>query len=373
MVKNKYSLYVIALLLLLGACDKKQDQNSDTASLGEGEIEITAEHFANGAMEIGTLTMQPFAEEVTCRGYLTAPADAQAKVTTSVAGAVQTVQFKIGDYVKRGQTLCTISGSDFLSLQQQYAESSALYRKAEADYERMKMLQEERIGAKKDYLSAESIYKTSMAGYNALKARIRAINIDPEKIERGEMYTAFPVVAPISGYITASEAIIGQYIDVAYVIAHIVDTDKLQLQLSVFDRDIDRLAVGQEVYFSLSGKPDQVMTAKLISVGRAINPETKTIDCIAQLNEKDKQRLVSDTFVQAHVVVNREESAGLPASAIQKEGNDYFSYIVERELGDSYIVIRQPIEVGRTYKDYVEVTGGLEEGTRVLLKGIETL
>lgn len=365
-------VWMAALSLALSACSKQSSENEETA-IEEGKLEITAEQFQGSGMAIGTATLQTFAEEVSCRGSLTAPANAMAKVSTPVAGAVQSVQFKLGDYVKRGQTLCTISGSEFLTLQQQYAEASALYLKAQADYERMKALQAENIGAKKDYLSAESLYKSALASHNALKARIQALNINPNRIESGQMYTAFPVVAPISGYITGSNIVVGQYIDMASEIAQVVDVDQLQLQLSVFNVDITRLAPGQAVHFSLTSDPHDFMTATLSTVGKAINPETKSIDCIAKIDDKDRHRLVSDSFVEARIVVDRKEALALPATAIQSEGNDYFVYIVEGQREGSYVLSRIQVEVGSINNEYYEILSGLPEGAQVVTQGISTL
>ncbi|MDO5035529.1 MAG: efflux RND transporter periplasmic adaptor subunit [Porphyromonas sp.] len=368
---TKYTLLFITLSLLLSGCGKKESQ--EETSEDQEQLEITKTHFESSGMTIGTPQTYIFAEEVSCRGYLTAPANANAKVSTPIAGAIESVLFKLGDSVRRGQTLCTVTGNEFFQLQQEYAEAASLFEKAKLDYERMKMLQEENIGAKKDYISSESIYKSTLASYNALKARIRALNINPQNIEEGKMYTAFPVVAPISGYITGSGAVVGQYIELAYQIAQIVDVDKLQLQLSVFDRDVSKLSTGQEVRFALSSNTEEEMTATLVTVGRAINPETKSIDCIAQITDQDKHRLVNESFVEAKIIISHKEALGLPTSAVQKTGNNYFVYVVDGEKNGGFLISQKQIEVGSSYKEHIEVTGGISSDTRVLTQGIETL
>lgn len=369
----KYILYFTALTALVGACQSNQQEQNESSTLGADELEITAEHFEGGGMVIGHLESRSFRDEISCRGYLRAPANGMAEISTPIAGAVKSVHFKLGDYVRRGQTVCTISGNDFLGLQQQYAEASALYSKAQADYERMKMLQDERIGAKKDYLSAESSYKTALAAYNTLKARIRVLNIDPEKIERGDVYMAFPVVTPISGYVTGSHIVVGQYVDPVYNIAEIVDVSQLQLQLSVFGQDIAQVKEGQEVRFTLGGRQDEILTATLASVGKSISPETKTIECIARLNDRDKEHLIHDTYVEAQIITGTKEAPALPATAVQKEGESYFVYVVVEEKGGDYIIARKQVKVGSISKEYFEILSGLDEDTPVLVRGIDTL
>ena len=373
MKQLKNILLIVALSIALFACGDKQNSGDSDTALDEGKIEITTEQFKSGAMAIGTITSQTFAEEISCRGFLSAPANAMAKVSAPISGAVQNVLFMVGSPIQKGQTLCTISGDEFLSLQQQYAEAAALYQKAKADYDRMKALQAENIGAKKDYLSAESIYKTSLASYKALKARIQALNISPQRIEEGQMYSAFPIVSPISGYITTSGVIVGQYIDRSSEVAQVVNVDQLQLRLSVFDADITRLSEGQTVRFALTSNPNDIMTATLTTIGKAINPDTKSIDCIAQINDEDKQRLVSDSYVEARIVVNQKEALALPISAVQKEGNDYFVYIVEGEKEGNYTLARTQVQVGNISSEYIEIVGGIPSGAQVLTQGVATL
>lgn len=366
-------LWTVALSLIFSACGGKGSDDNEEHQLDEDQIAITPEQFKGGDMAVGTLTMQSFAEEVSCRGYLTAPANAMAKVSTPVAGAVQSVHFKLGEQVRRGQTLCTISGNEFLGLQQQYAEATAQFQKAKADYDRMKALQAENIGAKKDYLTAESLYRSSLASYNALRARIQALNINPQRIENGQMYSAFPVVAPISGYVTGSGAVVGQYIDMSFEIAEVVDVHQLQLRLSVFDADIARLSIGQNVNFALSSQPDEIMSATLITIGKAINPETKSIDCIAQIKEEYLNRLVSDSYVEANIEVHQKEAQALPISAVQKEGDNYFVYLAEEGDDGSYHLTRTEVKVGSSSKEFIEILSGLSDDAQVLTRGIATL
>ena len=360
-------------LLLLSGCSDGQKGTEESGELEEGKFEITAEQFQAGAMEIGTPALQTFSREISCRGFLTAPADAMAKVSAPISGAVQSVHFKLGDAVRKGQTLCTVTGNEFLSLQQQYAEAAALYQKAKADFERMKALQAENIGAKKDYLASESLFKTATASYNALKARIQALRIDPLRIENGRMYDSFPVAAPISGHITASGVIIGQYIDPSSEIARVVDSDRLQLRLSVFDADLIRLKPGQAVRYYLNSAPDEVYSAELVTIGKAVNPETKSVDCIAKIAPQDAGRPVSGSYVEAKIVTDQKEALALPLSAVQKEGNEYFAYVVEGETGGKYLLSRTPISAGAVGAEYIEVLSGLQKDTRVVTKGLSTL
>lgn len=261
-----------------------------------------------------------------------------------------------------------------MTLQQEFAESAAAFQKAKADYERMKLLRAENIGAKKDYVSAESIYKSSLASYNALKARIHSLSINPSQIENGQMYASFPVVSPIDGYVTSSGVVVGQYVDMTDDITQIVNTDKLQLKLSIFEADIQKIQEGQRVRFYLNGQPENVLLGTINTVGKGINPETKSIDCIALIDESSKPGLVSNSYVEANVEVETNEAIALPTSAIQKIGNEYIAFVVESSDNQTYRLRKTLVKVGKSNSEYFEILDGIDTNSnKIVLKGVDTL
>lgn len=372
-MKYRNILLGAALLSMsLLSCGKKSEQTTEE-TVDENIIEITSDQFKTNKMMLGSASKQSFSDDVTCKGFLQAPTDGIAKVSTPVAGTVQNVRFKIGDYVNHGQVICTVAGNEFMSLQQEFAEAAASFQKAKADYERMKALRAENIGAKKDYVSAESVYKASQASYNALKARIRLLNVNPSQIENGQMYSSFPVVSPIGGYVTRSEVVVGQYVDMMNELAEVVNVSKLQLQLSVFEVDIPKLEVGQTVRFAVSGAPDDSIRGTLVTIGKTINPDTKSVDCIARIEDTTKSKLVNQSYVEAKVEVSKVKAMALPSSAVSKSGDEYFIFVVEKNNADGYTLRRTKVGIGRSNDDFIEIVSGLPAGSNnVVLSGVDT-
>lgn len=374
MKTTKHILIYVLTLLFFFSCGKKSESDGETqVSEDESLIEITSEQFKTSEMQLGEPTLQTFTDEVSCKGFLFAPANGIAKVSTPIAGTVENIRFKIGDFVRQGQTVCNISGNEFLSLQQQFAEASANYQKAKIDYERMKALRAEKIGAAKDFTAAESLYKASFASYNALKTRIQALRLNPTRIESGQMYSSFPVVAPISGFITKTGAVIGQYVDMQNELAEVVNVHNLQLQLSVFEMDVNKLRVGQKVRFGVSGSGAGSMNATLSTIGKSINPDTKTIDCVAKITDADQNKLVNQSYVEAKIQVNDLEAKALPAEAVQKIANEYFVYVMEKQEDTTYFLKRTKVETGKSNNAFIEILSGLPVDKKVVVSGVETL
>jgi len=369
---TKQVLIYTLLSLLLFSCGKKTESDSEATETTEANlIVITSEQFKTSGMQLGEPSLQAFTDEIACKGFLIAPADGIAKISVPIAGTVDNIVVKIGDFVRQGQVVCNISGSEFLGLQQQFAEASTNYQKAKLDYERAEALRAESIGAEKDFTALESIYKISFASYNALKARIQALRIDPSRIENGQMYTSFPVAAPISGFITRTGAVIGQYVDMQNELAEVVNVNSLQLQLSVFETNLQRLRVGQKVRFNVCGRWSESMEATLITVGKTINPDTRAIDCIARIGDADRSKLVNQSYAEAKILVDNVETNALPADAVQKEENEYFVFVLDKQENENYFLKKTKVEVGKINDSHIEIVGGLPEGKQVVLSGVD--
>lgn len=369
---KKISLFILILFAVwtgYSCSDKKVD---NTRSKNKGLLEITPDQFKAGRMALGILGPKMFENQVACKGQISAPANGMAKISTPIAGKVNSILHKTGDYINAGQVIATISGNDFMQLQQNFAEASASYAKAKVDFKRAQSLWDEKIGAEKDYLAAKSIFQSTFASYQSLKSRIEVLHLNPTKIENGQMYTSFPVTAPISGYITKVNAVIGQFLNMENDIAEIVNIHALQLTLSVFETDVRKLKPGQKATFGTTGTRNKEMLARLTNIGKTVNPETKTIDCIATIDKSVGIPLINDSYVEASITVDQKQVMALPVTAVQQQGNDSFVFVVEKMDGRNYLLKKTPVVVGTTEKGLIEIKSDLPD-KELVVNGIENL
>lgn len=371
---NKINLTIIlmfALLLMLGCKSRGGDESSETND--EDIIVITADQFKASGMELGDPISQTFKDEVVCNGYITAPSNFIATVSSPIPGRVESIQCKIGDFTKQRKIIYHISGNEFLSLQQEFAEAAAIYFRTKLDLNRAEAMRAEKIGSEKSFIAIETENRAAFANYNAMKAKIKALNIDPEQIENGQMYTSFPVISPISGYVTKTNAVIGQYVDYEDQLVEIVNINELQLQLSVFDRDIHKLKSGQTVNFSIGDNAEQNLTAELINIGQTIDKDKKTILCLARINKKDDLKLTNHQFVNANITIGEKQGVALPLTAVQKTGSDYYIFVLVNQENDKYHLKKQKITIGRINNNYIEILDNISNEGKIILKGIDTL
>jgi cobalt-zinc-cadmium efflux system membrane fusion protein len=265
-----------------------------------------------------------------------------------------------------------LSSNELMLLQQEFAETSAKLRRSKSDYERSKALYDEKIGAERDYVANETEYDVIKSQFHSLKLRLEILNLNTAKIEAGDPYAAFAVISPINGYITSLNLVLGQFTEQQKSLLEIVDINKLQLQLSVFETDLNKLEPGQTVWFNSLGAPASVHTATLISIGKTIHPESRTIQCIAKITNENKMSYINRSYIDAIIKVDRRAATSLPNDAILKSGNSRYIYVVEKQNDKIYSLRREKVTTGRVSKDYTEIIGA-KELSKVIVSGVYNL
>ncbi len=364
-------LFLITIFLTIGCASPEVADEAESNQSGE-LIQITQQQFEAENMEIGEISMQLFEETITCNGYIVAPPNGMAQISTQISGIVESIHYSIGNYVKKGQVLCRLASNDLIILQQDFAETSVNLKKLKADWERSKALYEEKIGAEKDYLAIESNYQITKANYLTLKLRLENLDLDVAKIEAGEFYGTFPIMAPINGYITDRQIVLGQFIEQQKQLMEIVDVNQLRLQLSVFESDMKHIEAGQNVQFGTVGESSILHTATITSIGKTINMETKTIKCIAKIDKTEAFQLINNTYIEAQISVDQSSAKALPSEAILKSGQYYYVLVLQNSDSENYYLRKVEVKVGRISNGFTEVIDG-ESLTKVVTKGVYNL
>lgn len=355
--------------LIIFSCKNKP---AETVEPDPGFIEITKAQFESEKMEFGEPRLSAFSELVHFTGTIIPSVTGIAQISLPTPGVITRIYCKPGQFITKGAVLFEVSGNEFIDLQKDFAESSAVLQRLKSEYERLKELNAENIGTKKELILAESTYNAERAKQNSLKIKLQNLGIDITKIEEGTFFNSFLMKAPIKGYVTGIQTNIGQYIESQQTIAEITDSESFQLKLSVFEKDISKVKEGQSIEFYLSGSKAENFTANIISVGKMINQETKSIDCLAEPENLKKEQLVSNQFVEGDIIVNSDSVFSVPETAVLKSENDFFVLTFEKESGDVISLRKTQIIAGRHNEGNVELIE-IPDSKKILVKGAYNL
>ncbi|MDD3787094.1 MAG: efflux RND transporter periplasmic adaptor subunit [Petrimonas sp.] len=368
---KRYAISLMLGLILLGACGKKSE-NSAPANADSTLVMVTQEQFDAMGMALGAPQEVTFRETVKVSGNVISSVNGQAQITSRVAGTIRNISREIGDYAPAGSVLCTIESNDFIALQEEFNTIGNNYRMAKANYERLRALYRDSISSKKDFQTAESAYRSLSAQYEGLKQRLNLLRANPSEIEGGKIYSLLPIRAPIGGYITQLNCMNGEYVTPEKMLMTLVDVNRLYLQLHVYEKDIAKLMVGQNVEFYNPNNPDTVYTARLSKIGKAVDPEKKTILCTADIQVAGKNDFVNDMYVECEVITSERSAKGIPEEAVETAGEVRRLYVLEKKDGDNYYFKPVTVQIGIQSGHYVELKSDVPQ-QQVLIKGVYSL
>lgn len=362
-------IFSVAVLIILASCGNKK-QAEEPVQTSDSLIVVTKTQFETEKMALGTASMMPFDQVVKCNGKIVAKSTGMAKLSTPVAGIVQKIYCSNGQFVGRGQVLFELSGNNLIEIQRDFTETSSMLKKAKSEFDRMKALYSEKVGTEKEYILAESEYKAVNARYAALKLKIEAMGLDVAKIEEGQFFSSFKILAPISGQISQINLSIGQFADPQNYHAEIIDSKQMQLQLAVFEKEVGMLKPGQAVQFNLLSDTLQ-MSATLQSVGNMVDNQTKTVACYASLAATEKP-LVNNAFTEASIIIGTDTLNAVPSEAIMKTEDEFFVLKLASQDADAYYFEKVKVEPGLTNRMYTEVKN-IQSAEKLLVSGIYNL
>ena len=205
-MKNKF--YILALLPVFFSC---KEAKTEIVPRDNGLISITNAQFQTMDMKIDVPVNQDFDVTVKASGRIDVPPSNRAKITAFIGGFIKTTKLLPGDKVTKGQALVTLESTEIVDLQKDFIEVAEQINYLKAEYNRQKTLYEEKISSQKNYLKAESEYKTANGTYQSLRQKLLLLHLNPSQIQQGKIATTFTLYAPISGDVTIMNAGVGVF------------------------------------------------------------------------------------------------------------------------------------------------------------------
>ncbi|HCD9575075.1 TPA: efflux RND transporter periplasmic adaptor subunit [Legionella pneumophila] len=172
------------------------------------------------------------------------------------------------------------------------------------------------------------------------------------------------VNAPIAGIIDARNINLGQAVEPNTVLFHISNRDKLLVIAQVYEEDLGKVKVGQEVNIHALSYPKQTFPGQVTLIEPNLDPMTRTVNLRITLDNKEGL-LKPGMFVRANVILTHNKAAlTVPNAALLQADNEQFVFV---QNGDTYK--RVNVKVGAVEDDYSEITEGLVPGDLVVTQG----
>ena len=311
------------------------------------EVTLTSEQYKIAGIEIGKLATRNLTGVVHVNGELDVPPQNLVSVSSPAPGFLQSSDLLEGSRVRKGQIIGVIRNPDFIQMQQDYLETKhqldsdrSRLEYLEAEYKRQEELARENINAGKTLQLAKSEYNSMRSNVSGLEARLggqkatlRLIGINVDKLSPENFQNQISIFSPTSGYVMAVNINAGKYVSNTDVPFQIADTKHLHAELTVFEKDITKLKVGQKVRFTLANETKE-RSATIYLFAREITEE-RGIRVHCHLDKEDTE-LLPGMYFKGVVETGASPVLSLPEDAVvSNEGKDYIFVLEEEDKENS--------------------------------------
>ncbi|GJL61787.1 MAG: MexH family multidrug efflux RND transporter periplasmic adaptor subunit [Nitrospirales bacterium] len=274
------------------------------------------------------------------------------KMFPRIEGWIEDILVDVGDVVKKGQLLIKLDERELLTTR---AERQAHRVFTQREYQRDARLVKEGAIAQSEADRSRMMFEEA-----------RAKN---QQIETLLSYTK--VTSPIDGLVTNRLKLInpGELVHPNTHLLDLADTQQMRVQVKVAGKDLPHIHVGTTAtvrFPSLS--VDNTIAAQVSAVFPQLNPRTRT-STIELMVENPKGHLRADMFAIVDLVLKQKSDAIIiPRQAVlQIEGESVVF------TTDTVVAMKQPVVLGISSNNMVEVVEGIKEGDMVITKGARGL
>lgn len=221
--------------------------------------------------------------------------------------------------------------------------------------------------SKLEVLQADAEVKRAKSGLQVAKERIQlsTANYNARLNQLGAKANpdgTIAITSPITGIVTEQKATLAESAaDPGKPIMTIVNSDRLLATANIYEKDLSKIKIGQQVRVKVSALGDRTFLAKVKTIGALVNGETRIVPVQAEIENPDRLLTVG-MFAELEVLTEKSEDAvvAIPTAAVVEANGKNLVFV---QNGNAF----QPVEVtlGKTAGDFVEVTDGLFAGDAI--------
>ncbi|MBU4610332.1 efflux RND transporter periplasmic adaptor subunit [Achromobacter sp. GG226] len=327
------------------------------------EIHLSAAQRAAAKIEISTAQPGRMAQTSRFPGEIAFNADRTAHVVPRLAGVVQQVTADLGQSVKKGQVLATLSSVELSELRATWASAVKQRDLEAANYRREESLWREQVSARQDLEQARATLAQAQITAQNAEQKLRAVGASPQARD----FSVLEVRAPFDGVVVEKHIALGEALTEASNIFTISDLSTVWAEFVIAPGDLAKVRVGENARVSAVSFDDSV-AGKVSYIGSLLGQQTRTATARITLQNPDLAWRPG-LFVNVDVVTDETQAPiVVRSSAIQTLGEESVVFV---ETEDGFRV--QPVKLGRTAEDITEILEGLDSGTRYAATNAFTL
>lgn len=342
---------MISIALCFVSCGNEQKSGQQNAGLEqEGVVILTDDQYKNAGIETGKLTRQNIASVLKVNGRIDVPPQSMVSISVPLGGYLKSTRLLPGMHINKGEKLAVMEDVQYIQLQQDYLTAKAQFLLNESEYNRQKELNQSKAASDKVFELARADYQTQLILIKSLEQKLKLIGVPPQSVTPDNIANSINIYSPITGFVSAVNVNIGKYVNSSDVLFELVDPADIHLTLTVFEKDVNKLSIGQKLVAYTNTNPEKKYKCEIILISRNLSGNNAA-EAHCHIEHFDKT-LLPGMFMNADIEISGNDAMTLPEDAIVLYKNKHYVFIVK---GNNQFEI-QEVKSGASENGFTEVT-----------------
>ena len=342
-------LYIILCLGLITACTSKKQPEEKQSPVSENSVTLTTAQIKNAGVETGIIQKQLLNSELKVHGLVDVPPQNIVSISFPLGGYLKNTKLLPGMHVNKGEVIAIMEDQALIQLQQDYLIAQAKLQYAEKDFERQKMLNENKVNADKVYQRAQEEFASQKALVKGYSEKLKLVGINPGKLNENTISRSVPLYSPINGFVSKVNVNIGKYVVASDVLFELINPTDIHAVLTVFEKDLAKVKPRQKVMVTFVDDPSTEYECEVLLVTKNVDDNRSAlVHCHFEAQPK---QLLPGMFLNARIKVSNAEVAAVPEAAVVRYGNDEF--VLEERGSNSFHLL--PVQTGMKEDGMVEI------------------
>lgn len=347
----KTLIITISISLLLFSCSNEQNSeqiNTEVTTI-ENVVQLTDKQIKNANVKTGKLSNQNISSVIKLNGKIDVPPQNMVSISIPLGGYLKSTKLLPGMHINKGEVLGVIEDISYIQLQQDYLTTKAQLTLNESEYNRQKSLNQSKATSDKVFEQTKANYQTQQILMKSLEEKLKLIGINPKNLTADNISNSIYIYSPITGYVSSVNVNIGKYVTPSDILFELVNPEDIHLALTVFDKDISKLSIGQKLFAYTNSNPDKKYSCEIILVSKNLKNNNSTqVHC--HFDQYDKN-LLPGMFMNAEVELTNNNSIALPDEAIVRFENKHYAFI---SINKNKFEMKE-VKTGNSENGYTEI------------------
>ncbi len=324
----KNMIFLSLILSLAGCAGNKNADEALSAPENTNSVTLTDAQIKNAGIVTGEVTRKEISTILKLNGIVDVPPQNMVSISAPLGGYLKSTTLLPGMHITKGDVIAVMEDQPYIQLQQDYLTAKARIGFLENEYHRQKDLNSSQASSDKVFQQAEADYRSQQVLMAALAEKLRLAGINVDQLNEKNISRSVNIYSPINGYVSKVDVNIGKYVSPTEVLFELVNPADIHLALKVFEKDLDKLFIGQKLVAYTNNDPGKKYPCEILLIGKDLTIERNT-DVHCHFETYDKS-LIPGTYMNAEIEVKKNDAHTLPEDAVVRFENKNYVFIKKR-------------------------------------------